>query len=102
MKSRQTYAYGVLCTTLLAISGMLAPSKQGAYYIIDQLEDKQTAALFGYTKEGKVGPDWQQRTSQDQARMVLVGLAMYYYLTQDKGRCQHSSPNKLLSLIDTT
>ena len=82
MKSRQTYVYGVLYH-LTGDKQALALAKQGAYYIIDQLEDKQNGGFISFTKDGKAGLDWQQRTAQDQA-YALVGLAMYYYLTQDK------------------
>ncbi|KLN64843.1 AGE family epimerase/isomerase [Vibrio sp. VPAP30] len=82
MKSRQTYAYGVL----FHLSGdpkALELAKQGAYYLIDQLQDANNGGFFSFTQQGKPGLHWQQRTSQDQA-YALVGLAMYYYLTQDK------------------
>ena len=82
MKSRQTFAYGVLYH-LTGDPKALNLAKQGAYYIIDELQDKKNGGFISYTQKGKAGLDWQQRTSQDQA-YALVGLAMYYYLTQDK------------------
>lgn len=82
MKSRQIFAYGVLYH-LTGDTEALNLAKQGAYYLIDELQDKKNGGFISYTQEGKAGLDWQQRTSQDQA-YALVGLAMYYYLTQDK------------------
>ncbi|AIW14356.1 AGE family epimerase/isomerase [Vibrio tubiashii] len=82
MKSRQTYAYGVL----FHMSGdpkALTLAKQGAYYLINHLQDKENGGFISFTKQGVPGLNWKQRTSQDQA-YALVGLAMYYYLTQDK------------------
>ncbi|WP_373959953.1 N-acylglucosamine 2-epimerase [Vibrio gigantis] len=82
MKSRQTYAYGVLYH-LTGDKQALALAKQGAYYLVEHLEDEQNGGFISFTKDGKAGLEWQQRTSQDQA-YALVGLAMYNYLTQDK------------------
>ncbi|WP_438269703.1 AGE family epimerase/isomerase [Photobacterium sanguinicancri] len=81
MKSRQIYAYGVIFH-LTGDLQALALAKKGAYYLIDHLQDKKNGGFISYTHKGKSGLDWQQRTSQDQA-YALVGLAMYYYLTQD-------------------
>ncbi len=82
MKSRQTYAYGVLYH-LTGDKQALALAKQGANYLIDKLQDEKNGGFISYTIKGEAGLEWQQRTSQDQA-YALVGLAMYYYLTQDK------------------
>lgn len=81
MKSRQTYAYGVLFH-LTGNKKALELAQKGAYYLIDHLSDKENGGFVSFTKQGKAGLNWQQRTSQDQA-YALVGLAMYYYLTQD-------------------
>ncbi len=81
MKSRQTYAYGVLFH-LTGDAEALSLAQQGAYYLIDYLKDDKNGGFVSFTKQGKAGLKWQQRTSQDQA-YALVGLAMYYYLTQD-------------------
>ncbi|HCG8443412.1 TPA: AGE family epimerase/isomerase, partial [Vibrio parahaemolyticus] len=81
MKSRQTYAYGVLFH-LTGDKQALELAKKGAYYLIDHLQDEKNGGFVSFTCSGKPGMEWQQRTSQDQA-YALVGLAMYYYLTQD-------------------
>ncbi|WP_180764178.1 N-acylglucosamine 2-epimerase [Vibrio parahaemolyticus] len=81
MKSRQTYAYGVLFH-LTGDKQALELAKKGAYYLIDHLQDEKNGGFVSFTRSGKPGMEWQQRTSQDQA-YALVGLAMYYYLTQD-------------------
>lgn len=81
MKSRQAYAYGVLFH-LTGDKQALSLAKQGAYYLIDQLQDKQNGGYVSFTQNNQAMLDWTQRTSQDQA-YALVGLAMYYYLTQD-------------------
>ncbi len=81
MKSRQTYAYGVLFH-LTGNPDALELAKQGAYYLIDNLRDERNGGFISYTQDSEPGLEWQQRTSQDQA-YALVGLAMYYYLTQD-------------------
>ncbi|MEZ9232927.1 N-acylglucosamine 2-epimerase [Vibrio amylolyticus] len=81
MKSRQTYAYGVIYH-LTGDNAALELAKQGAYYLIDTLQDSQNGGYISFTEDGKAGLDWHQRTSQDQA-YALVGLAMYYYLTRD-------------------
>lgn len=81
MKSRQTYAYGVLFH-LTGDKQALELAKKGSYYLINYLQDKKNGGFVSYTQNSKPGLDWQQRTSQDQA-YALVGLAMYYYLTQD-------------------
>lgn len=81
MKSRQTYAYGVLFH-LTGDTKALALAKQGAYYLIEHLRDTEHGGFVSFTKQGNPGLKWTQRTSQDQA-YALVGLAMYYYLTRD-------------------
>ncbi|WP_295893482.1 N-acylglucosamine 2-epimerase [uncultured Vibrio sp.] len=81
MKSRQTYAYGV-SYHLTGDINALALAKQGAYYLIDHLQDADNGGYISFTRNGQAGLEWQQRTSQDQA-YALVGLAMYYYLTRD-------------------
>lgn len=81
MKSRQIYAYGVLFH-LTGDKQALELAKKGAYYLIDHLQDEKNGGFVSFTRSGKPGMEWQQRTSQDQA-YALVGLAMYYYLTQD-------------------
>ncbi|MBE4580339.1 N-acylglucosamine 2-epimerase [Vibrio navarrensis] len=81
MKSRQTYAYGVLFH-LTGDPEALKLARQGAKYLIEELQDKEHGGFISFTQEGKAGLEWQQRTSQDQA-YALVGLAMLYYLTRD-------------------
>ncbi|SJZ76917.1 N-acylglucosamine 2-epimerase [Vibrio cincinnatiensis] len=81
MKSRQTYAYGVLYH-LTGDPQALQLAQAGAEYLIHHLQDKEHGGFISFTKHGQVGLEWQQRTSQDQA-YALVGLAMYYYLTRD-------------------
>ncbi|CAH8242776.1 N-acylglucosamine 2-epimerase [Vibrio aestuarianus] len=81
MKSRQTYAYGVLFH-LTGDTKALELAKQGTYYLIDQLQDTEHGGFISFTENQKPGLKWTQRTSQDQA-YALVGLAMYYYLTRD-------------------
>ncbi|MGR5231772.1 AGE family epimerase/isomerase [Vibrio rotiferianus] len=81
MKSRQTYAYGVLYH-LTGDAQALQLAKQGAYYLINELQDKEHGGFVSFTQNQKAGLKWTQRTSQDQA-YALVGLAMYYYLTRD-------------------
>ncbi len=82
MKSRQTYAYGVLYH-LTGDPAALKRARQGAYYLIEHLRDKDHGGFVSFTVNGQAGLEWQQRTAQDQA-YALVGLAMYYYLTRDK------------------
>ncbi|ELY1985745.1 AGE family epimerase/isomerase [Vibrio harveyi] len=81
MKSRQTYAYGVLFH-LTGDTQALELAKQGAYYLINELQDKAHGGFISFTQNKQAGLKWTQRTSQDQA-YALVGLAMYYYLTGD-------------------
>ncbi|WP_422127821.1 AGE family epimerase/isomerase [Vibrio hannami] len=81
MKSRQTYAYSVIYH-LTGSKQALELAQKGAYYLIDNLQDKEHGGFISFTERGKPGLEWQQRTSQDQA-YALVGLAMYYYLTRD-------------------
>ncbi|MFN1580830.1 AGE family epimerase/isomerase [Vibrio rotiferianus] len=81
MKSRQTYAYGVLYH-LTGDTQALELAKKGAYYLINELQDKEHGGFVSFTQNKQVGLKWTQRTSQDQA-YALVGLAMYYYLTRD-------------------
>lgn len=81
MKSRQTYAYGVLYH-LTGDPQALQLANAGAEYLINHLQDKEHGGFISFTENGKAGLEWQQRTSQDQA-YALVGLAMYYYLTRD-------------------
>lgn len=81
MKSRQTYAYGVLFHLTGDVKA-LELAKDGAYYLIDQLKDAKNGGFISFTEDDKPGLKWTQRTSQDQA-YALVGLAMYYYLTRD-------------------
>ncbi|WP_375749191.1 AGE family epimerase/isomerase [Vibrio sp. HN007] len=82
MKSRQTYAYGVIYH-LTGNRQALELARKGAYYLVDNLQDKEHGGFVSFTKENKPGLNWRQRTVQDQA-YALVGLAMYYYLTRDK------------------
>ncbi|NAW68931.1 N-acylglucosamine 2-epimerase [Vibrio sp. V27_P1S3P104] len=81
MKSRQTYAYGVLYH-LTGDPHALQLAKAGTEYLMNQLQDKEHGGFISFTEHGQAGLEWQQRTSQDQA-YALVGLAMYYYLTRD-------------------
>lgn len=82
MKSRQTFAYGVLYH-LTGKPEALDLAKHGAYYLINNLQDSTNGGFVSFTEDGKPGLQASQRTSQDQA-YALVGLAMYYYLTRDK------------------
>lgn len=82
MKSRQTFAYGVLYH-LTGNQDALALAKSGAYYLINNLQDTKNGGFISFTVDGEPGLKATQRTSQDQA-YALVGLAMYYYLTRDK------------------
>ena len=82
MKSRQTYAYGVLFHLTGDVEA-LKLAKAGAHYLIHELRDKQNGGFYSFTVDGRPGLEWKQRTSQDLS-YALVGLAMYYYLTRDK------------------
>ncbi|WP_345795422.1 AGE family epimerase/isomerase [Vibrio sp. CAU 1672] len=81
MKSRQTYAYGVLYH-LTGDPDALKLAKAGVDYLLTELRDSKNGGFISYRQNGKPGLNWQQRTSQDQA-YALVGLAFYYYLTRD-------------------
>lgn len=74
-------AYGVLFHLTGDVKA-LELAKDGAYYLIDQLQDTENGGFISFTEDDKPGLKWTQRTSQDQA-YALVGLAMYYYLTRD-------------------
>jgi mannose/cellobiose epimerase-like protein (N-acyl-D-glucosamine 2-epimerase family) len=82
MKSRQTYAYGVLFH-LTGDPQALKLAKAGVDYLLNELRDIENGGFYSFTINGNPGLEWTQRTSQDLS-YALVGLAMYYYLTRDK------------------
>ncbi len=82
MKSRQTYAYGVLYH-MTGDPEALKLAKAGVDYLLDNLRDSENGGFYSFTINNNPGLEWQQRTSQDLS-YALVGLAMYYYLTRDK------------------
>ncbi|MGF1756789.1 AGE family epimerase/isomerase [Photobacterium sagamiensis] len=81
MKSRQIYGYGVLYH-LTGNEEALKLAKAGVDYLLANLRDQENGGFVSFTKDGKPGLKWQQRTAQDQA-YAIVGLAFYYYLTRD-------------------
>jgi len=82
MKSRQTYFYGV-AYHLTGDPKMLGLARDGAAFIRKQALDPRTGSAVSFWEKGVAKPEVLARTSQDLAYAQL-GLAMYYYLTQDE------------------